>query len=265
MQKLKINNTEFIHYQLIAGNETMPYLVFLHEGLGCCEMWKGFPERLCHQTGYRGLIYDRIGYGKSSPITNTRTIHYLHDYALNELPLVINDLIPNTPFILVGHSDGASISLIYGSKKTTYLQGIISEAAHVMVEDETCEGIKQADKACEENKWDGLYKYHGDKTAQMFKAWSSTWLQPWFKSWNIEYLLPCIEVPVLVLQGANDQYASIAQVTSIQKLSGGKVEAHLLENCDHSPHLADSEKVLLLMTTFIHQYAIKRNLLSDDV
>lgn len=265
MPILKQNNNDSIYYQLLDGDETMPYLVFLHEGLGCCEMWKEFPENLCRITGCRGLVYDRIGYGKSSAIKDTRTIHYLHSYALNELPFVLNEIIPNTPFILVGHSDGASISLIFGSKNEKYLQGIISEAAHVMVEDETCKGITDADIAWESGKLSGLYKFHGDKTAQTFKAWSFTWLQPWFKEWSIEYLLPCIEVPILALQGTNDQYASIAQIESIQKLSGGKVHSNMLDNCGHTPHLDANEKVLSLMTAFVKQYASKKNFSPEEV
>jgi len=251
MTTFYINNTEFIHYELIDGDNTKPYLVFLHEGLGCAEMWKNFPEKLCKQTGSPGLIYDRIGYGKSSPITDTRTIDYLHEYAKKELPLILNEVIPNTPFILVGHSDGASISLIYGAQDPAYLLAIISEAAHVMVESETCKGIEVANKAWDEKKLEGLYQYHGDKTAQTFKAWAITWLQPWFRSWNIENLLPCIEVPILVLQGENDQYASHAQVRSIEKYSGGEVCAYIIKNSAHSPHSEAKNNVLLLMSNFI--------------
>jgi len=256
MPIVNINSSEYIHYQLIEGDNTKPYLVFLHEGLGCVEMWKDFPKELCQQTDCPGLIYDRIGYGKSSPLTTTRTIHYLHEYALKELPLILNEVIPNTPFILVGHSDGASIALIYGAQKPIHLHGIISEAGHVMVENETSLGIKQADKAWEANKLGGLYKYHGKKTAQIFKAWTTTWLQPWFKSWNIEYLLPSLDMPILVLQGENDQYASHAQVHSIKKYSAGDVNTHIIEHSAHSPHSQAKANVLLLMSNFIRKLIV---------
>jgi len=256
MPKLNINSSEYIHYQLIEGDNTKPYLVFLHEGLGCVGMWKDFPKNLCQQTGCAGLIYDRIGYGKSSPLINTRSIHYLHEYALKELPLILNEVIPSKPFILVGHSDGASIALIYGAQKPNRLRGIISEAGHVMVENETCRGIKQADEAWQANKLDGLYKYHGKNTAQTFEAWTTTWLQPWFKSWNIEYLLPSINIPILVLQGENDQYASHAQVHSIEKHSGGEVYSHIIKHSAHSPHSEAKVDVLLLMSSFISKLIV---------
>jgi len=251
MPIINISNTEEIHYQLIDGDKLKPCLIFLHEGLGCIGMWKGFPASLCKQTGCRGLVYDRVGYGKSSAINATRSIHYLHEYALNELPRIIEEVIPNLPFIVVGHSDGASIGLIYGAQQSKYLFGIISLAAHVMVENETCRGIALANEAWQANKLNGLYKYHGEKTTQTFNAWADTWLQPWFKYWSIEYLLPSIEVPILALQGASDQYATNAQLQSIEKLSSGNVYTHLIKDSAHSPHLDATEEVTLLISNFI--------------
>ena len=112
MNTLKLSGHRDIHYRLIDGHPDYPCLVFLHEGLGCDAMWKDFPDRLCGGTGCAGLVYDRQGYGLSSPLTEERTIHYLHLYALDELPMVIHAAIPDRPYILIGHSDGGSISLI---------------------------------------------------------------------------------------------------------------------------------------------------------
>ena len=39
-------------------------LVFLHEGLGCIEMWRDFPQKLCDATMCAGFVYDRTAYGK---------------------------------------------------------------------------------------------------------------------------------------------------------------------------------------------------------
>jgi pimeloyl-ACP methyl ester carboxylesterase len=253
MSKLTFNENHHLHYEWIAGEVDRPHLVFLHEGLGCHAMWKKFPKRLCNRTGCPGLVYDRLGYGKSSPLRRTRTIHYLHDYALKELPQVIDALIPNKPFILIGHSDGGSISLIFGAEKPPYLRGIITEAAHVFVERETLDGIRKADEAFEKGKFSGLFKYHGEKTQGIFKAWSETWLSQWFKYWNIEYLLPSIEVPMLVIQGCDDRYGTKDQVDSIISKSAGKAVPSLVENCGHSPHQELLEFLLELMSRFIAQ------------
>ena len=228
MQTLVLDQHTHIAYQRIEGSPDKPCLVFLHEGLGCMPMWKGFPELLCEATGCPGLVYDRQGYGQSSPLTQTRTVHYMHDYALQELPRVLSALLPDTPFILVGHSDGASISLIYGAEQSPWLKGIISAAAHVYVEDETVAGIRLAKDAWQQGKLKGLHKYHGDKTETIFNAWAETWLTPWFKAWNIEYALPGIEAPLLVIQGQDDQYASDQQVNDIVDQSAGVATGHLV-------------------------------------
>jgi len=250
---LNIDKHQDLHYTLIRGALDKPYLVFLHEGLGCEAMWEGFPELLCKTTGCPGLIYDRLGYGKSSPLERARTVHYMHDYALKELPMLLDTVIPGRPFILIGHSDGGSISLIYGAERPSLLKGIITEAAHVFVEPETIARIRSADETWERGLLRGLSKYHGDKTEMIFKAWSVTWLTGWFKHWNIEYLLPSIEVPLLVIQGAKDRYGSIDQVNAIVSQSSGHAQSEMIENCGHAPHLEAQPVTLALMSAFIAQ------------
>jgi len=251
MSFFRIDQNQTLYYQSIQGKAELPNLVFLHEGLGCCSMWGDFPGQLCGLTGCRGLVYDRSGYGKSSPCNQTRTIHYLHDYALQELPLLLNGVIPETPYILVGHSDGASISLLYGSQRPVLLRGIIAEAAHVFVEPTTISGIKSTEKAWFDGKMKNLTKYHGDKTEWVFKAWSQTWLQPWFSHWNIEYLLPSIAVPLLVIQGKNDQYGSPAQAEAIAANTSGVARLEMIEGSGHVPHTDAQQYVLKIMADFI--------------
>ena len=253
MSKLNINEYHSVHYRLIHGDMDNPYLVFIHEGLGCEAMWKRFPELLCKATGCPGLIYDRLGYGRSSPLGHAHTIHYMHEYALTELPGLLETVIPDMCFILIGHSDGGSISLIYGAERPFFLKGIITEAAHVFVEPETISAIRSADEAWEKGLLTGLSKYHGDKTEAMFKAWSTIWLSNGFKYWNIEYLLPSIKAPLLVIQGDNDQYGSPAQVKSIVCKSSGRTQFELIENCGHAPHLEAQPIVLKLMSEFVEQ------------
>ncbi len=240
-----------IYYLLIDGNNALPYLVFLHEGLGCTAMWGDFPAKLCATTGCPGLVYDRLGYGQSSPFIHKRTIHYLHDYALCELPQLLDRIIPKRPYILIGHSDGGSISLIFSAERPPLLQGIITEAAHIFVEEMTLTGIKAANEAWAGGKLKGLTKYHGDKTKALYHAWSGTWLSNWFSSWNIEYLLASIEAPLLVIQGADDQYAAPDHATRIAAQTSGYGRVVMVDDCAHVPHIEAQAVVLQLMVDFI--------------
>lgn len=239
-----------LYYELIAGDPARPVLVFLHEGLGSCAMWKDFPARLCQATGCRGLLYDRLGYGLSSPLKAPRRLHYLHDYALRELPAVLDRLIPRQEHIVIGHSDGGSIALIHASQQPAYLRGIITEAAHVFVEAVTLAGIRTANAAFDAGKLRALAKYHGDKTQTIFKAWSETWLGHGFQFWNIEYLLASITCPALVMQGSADQYGSAAQVDAIVAKALQAVPA-MIEQCGHTPHQEQPQAVLELMRVFL--------------
>lgn len=251
MHYLPLDDTTHIYYKLIDGPKNKPYLIFLHEGLGCTEMWKDFPYKICQLVGCPGLIYDRKGYGKSSPLYTTRSNKYLHEAAFSELRDVIEKIIPEAPHIIIGHSDGGSIALIYASLPNPGLLGIITEAAHVFVEDVTITGIREADKHFEVHGSKGLEKYHGSQTYTIFKAWSETWLSRGFKTWNIENLLKDIRCPSLILQGANDRYGTIRQVESIVSNIPEPAESHIIANCGHAPHFEAQPEVTGLMVNFI--------------
>lgn len=250
---LPYQNGQELYYEKITGDERKPYLVFLHEGLGCVSMWKDFPQRLCAALGAPGLTFDRLGYGKSSPLGKPRSVHYMHEYALNELPFVLSRVIPEQDYFLIGHSDGGSIALLHAAEQPAHLRGIITEAAHVFVEPETLAGIRAAVDAYQAGKLRGLEKYHALKTDSIFKAWAETWLSAWFAAWNIEYALPSIRVPALILQGADDQYGTAAQVESIVEKTLGARSA-LIENCAHAPHAENPAETLRYMQQFLSEY-----------
>ena len=244
-----------IYYELIDGQADKPCLVFLHEGLGCTAMWKDFPRRLCGMTGCSGLLYDRLGYGLSDALQQSRSQDYLHRYALDELPLVLAQALPaGQAYILIGHSDGGSIALLHAAQHPANLHGIVTEAAHVFVETITLDGIRVAEQAYAEGKLRGLSKYHGDKTEQIFRAWSDTWLTADFAKWNIEDVLPSIVCPALILQGIDDQYGTRRQVDAIvEGIPGARMQ--LLQQCGHTPHQEQANAVLELMDTFIQSLA----------
>ena len=253
MPLLELDDAQ-LNVQLIEGDPNKPLLVFLHEGLGCISMWKEFPDRLCAATGCAGLMYDRQGYGLSSPQPVPRTIHYLHQSALAELPAVIGRLAPGREHIVVGHSDGGSIALIYAAARPQRLRGVISAAAHVFVEDITIEGIHAVLAAHSPAKMRALSRYHGDKAETVFSSWADTWLAPWFRKWNIEYLLPAIACPLLAMQGSEDHYGSGAQLDAIENGTPG-ARRLLLPACGHSPHLEQPDATLQAMSAFINRLA----------
>lgn len=220
--------------QYMVNSEANPTLVFLHEGLGCTAMWKDFPGKLCQTVGLNGLLYDRQGHGKSGALDKRREKDYLHIEALDFLPKLLEQLGIQKP-ILIGHSDGGTIALLYAAHFPT--TAIITEAAHIYVEEVTTVGIKEAIKFYQTTSMkEKLVKYHGEKTDALFHAWADTWLDESFVNWNIQNVLPKIDVPSLIIQGEEDPYATQQHWRDIVNGLGGESQGIWLENCGHTPH-----------------------------
>ena len=232
-------------------------LIFLHEALGSIPQWRNFPTSLCSSVGLSGIVYERQGHGQSSPLSIVRDEKYLHDYALKELPLFIEEILPpEKKIILVGHSDGGTIALLYASAYPKRVAGIITMAAHVINEPETIAGIGPAVQAYTEGKLDKLKSYHGEKTDTLFKAWSDTWRSEEFQNWNIEKEIQGIQAPSLILQGQRDQYGTQNQLNIIQSSIKGLCFVEMIPGLGHHPHLEDTIGTTARITTFINEHIL---------
>ena len=231
-----------------------PTLVFLHDSLGCIQLWRNFPEKLAEATACNALIYDRLGYGRSAPAgPEKREKDYLEKEAHVLVKVLQKAGIQQA--ILFGHSDGGSIALIAAAEYPELINGIITEGAHVFVEDITLAGIREAVKAYETTSLpQKLAKYHGNKTEWVFYAWTDTWLSPRFRDWNIEQYLPKIKCPVLVIQGGEDEYGSIRQVEAIVEQVKGPAEQLIIAGAGHSPHKEAAEVTLTGANEFLRKH-----------
>ncbi|MES2555106.1 MAG: alpha/beta hydrolase [Bacteroidota bacterium] len=242
-------NVQFIGTEF-SDETAKPVLVFLHEALGSIVQWKLFPVNLCNETKLPGIVIERSGHGKSDSLQHPRTKNYLHEYTY-ELREVLRELLPlNKQVILVGHSDGGTIALLYGSLYPENLQKIITIAAHTFVEPETVNGIPPTVTAYENGKLDGLKRIHGSKTDELFYAWANTWLSDDFYSWDIRKEITSVCCPVLAIQGQNDQYGTVLQLESIQEAIPD-TQLALLSDCAHHPHLEKQTEVIALVTGFL--------------
>jgi pimeloyl-ACP methyl ester carboxylesterase len=231
-----------------------PLLVFLHEGLGSIEQWKDFPEKVSIKTNLPVLVYDRAGHGKSSPLEKPRTADYMHEAAYQELPELLKSLKISSKLILVGHSDGATIALLFASKFPQKVLGLISIAAHAFVEEISLKGIKKAVEIFENgNLKTALEKYHGSQTHSMFYSWANTWLSDSFSKWNILEDIKDVTCPSLVIQGDNDQYGTQKQVDEIVKAIGNNATPMIVDNCGHAPHLEKEDFLINEIRSFVKE------------
>ena len=234
------------------GPEASPTLIFLHEGLGCVALWRDFPMRLSAQLGWGALVFSRLGYGGSDPCPLPRPVGFMH----HEGRLVLPQVIQQTGIrrhVLVGHSDGGSIALLYaGGYARPELMGVVTLAAHVFCENLTRQSIRAArDRYRDGDLKRRLMAYHGENTHCAFWGWNDVWLHPDFVDWNIEDCLPEIRVPVLSLQGQDDPYGTQAQLDAIGRKVGSRVRIEVVPDCGHAPHLEQTDRVLDTIATFL--------------
>ena len=228
-----------------------PTIILLHEGLGCVGLWKDFPERLAEQTGHGVFAYSRAGYGNSDPATLPRPLDYMTREAVDVLPKVL-DKIGFENGILLGHSDGASIATIYaGSIEDFRVRGIGLISPHFFTEPEGLSSIAQAGVAYQTGDLrTRLAKHHADPD-NTFHGWNDAWLDPGFKSWNIEEAITYLRIPVLAVQGADDQYGTMAQIEALGAGLYSPLDVEILDDCRHSPHIQQSEKTLAVVGDFV--------------
>ncbi len=241
-----------------------PLMIFLHEGLGSTAMWRDFPRRLCAALGMRGLVYSRPGYGRSTPRARDERwpVDFMHRQAWDVLPAFLHavgvDARAERPW-LFGHSDGASIALLYAARFAAATAGVVVLAPHIVVEDISVLSIARA--RARYLATDGrpdlrgrLARWHDDPDSA-FWGWNDIWLDPQFRTWTIVPELSAIRAAVLAVQGSNDEYGTLEQIRGIARVVP---ETRLVEvpECGHSPQRDQPARVIEETCRFVAQFAV---------
>ncbi|MEI6383837.1 MAG: alpha/beta hydrolase [Betaproteobacteria bacterium] len=231
-------------------------LVFLHEGLGSVAMWNSkngnWPEQVCEITQRRGVVYSRKGYGQSQSIEDVRGANrlkpdYLHQEAWSVLPALLQAL-HMAPPVLLGHSDGASIALLYASKFN--FSACIAIAPHVMVEEISLQSIAKAKDAFMFGDLRAhLQKFHANVDVA-FWQWNDVWLSEEFRQMDLRPDCQRITSPVLAIQGLQDPYGTVEQINQIQ-IHNDMIERLTIDNCGHSPHREQSQLTQQAIVQFL--------------
>ena len=234
------------------GAKGAPALLFLHEGLGSLGLWRDFPSMLAERTGCTAFVSSRYGNGFSQPLAEPRSPGYMHDEALDALPALlaafeINDV------ILVGHSDGASIAVIFAGEFPSAVRGAVLEAPHLFVEDLSVRSIAAIRSEYEKGPLrERMARHHADAD-RTFYGWNDVWLSPAFRDWNIESSAAHLRTPVLAVQGLDDEYGTVAQIDALARNARGPVDRFMLAQCGHAPHRDRAALVLDTTASWIAQ------------
>lgn len=230
--------------------EIAPTIVMLHEGLGCLALWRDFPSKIANATGFGVFAYSRAGYGGSDPAELPRPLDYMTREAKEVLPRIL-DRMGFKAGILLGHSDGATISAIYaGSVEDYRVRGLILMAPHFFTEEIGLDAIAKTKEAFAQGGLrERMAKYHNNPE-NAFMGWNDAWLNPGFKAWNVSDVIDHLRIPVLAIQGREDQYGTLAQIKEIEERIYSPIEIAILDNCRHAPHFDQPEATLKAIIEF---------------
>jgi pimeloyl-ACP methyl ester carboxylesterase len=246
-----------IEYEWIDADRTSaPIVVFLHEGLGSLAMWRDYPRQLCAAAGARGLVYSRPGYGQSTPRAAGEKwpVDFMHRQAYDVLPALLAHLAIGEPVWLFGHSDGASIALLFAAAYPDRVAGVIAVAPHIFVEDLSIRSIDAARTLYRTTDLrERLSRYHADPDSA-FWGWNDIWLDPAFRDWNIEDQLANIRWPLLAVQGEDDEYGTMAQIEGIARRVP-HAQLIKLPACGHSPHRDQPQALIAAAVRFLEAAA----------
>src|SRR5713101_1190598 len=201
-------------------------LVLLHEGLGCVGLWRDFPGKLSAAAGLPVFAYSRPNYGRSSPSAPLpRPVRYMHDEALL-LPEILR-------------------------AAAQPVRGLVLQAPHVSAEELSLASIAKAREAYERGDLRALLSRWHEHVDAAFWGWNGPWLYPGFRGWNLTGCLPSIRAPTLLVQGAADEYGTLAQIEAIQCSLPGTTETLILPGAGHSPHKDREPEVLAATAHFV--------------
>ncbi|MBI5404232.1 MAG: alpha/beta hydrolase [Ignavibacteriae bacterium] len=248
--KIKEGNISFqkINSEIYREKEL---LVFLHDGLGSIRQWGSFPEKLSGELKLPAIVYSRLGHNGSDDAPSKKDKGFFKREA-NCLYEILNKLNFSNKVILIGSSDGGTISLLFAATYPEKVKAVVTLAAHTFVEDVTVNGIMDSvEKFRNGNFRNALEKYHGEKTESLFAGWSGLWISANFRDWNIFSDLKRIECPVLSLQGNMDEYGTIEQLYSIKNNVKSECGIEMIKDAGHFPYFDKSKEVNGLIKEFL--------------
>ena len=253
--KIDINGNKIEYACFGPPAADSPTIVMLHEGLGCTELWRDFPQQVAESTGWGVLVFSRLGYGKSDVAKLPRPVNYMTLEATEILPSVL-DSVGFQRGILLGHSDGATISAIYaGTVNDFRIRGLVLLAPHFFTESVGLQSIQNIRAEFETgNLKSKLAKYHQDPE-NAFYGWNDAWLNPKFKNWDVSEVIDYLRIPVLAIQGQDDQFGTTKQINEIENRIYSPIETKILENCGHSPQFDQPDQTLGALTDFVKRLA----------
>lgn len=217
-----------------------PTVVLLHDATGSHNAWRQQIPALV-DAGYSVVAYDRQGFGRSDPLP-AWSLTYLQDSVAELLDLL--DQLAVGRAALLGHSDGATISLMAAAQQPERIAAVVAAAPHIWFDERRLlAGFEtfSATTGASERFWRAMTRAHGAMAQQVVQRWQDRWLDPAFRSWDARRHLPHVPCPVLIIHGADDIFFPVEHSQTIADQLPDS-QFLLLPGLGHAPHRQAPER-----------------------
>jgi len=232
----------------VAGK---PALVFLHDGLGSVETLRQLPEMVADRLGLGAFAYDRIGYGRSDAGFPWPT--FFMEAAAKLLPRIL-DAAGIGDCVLIGHSDGGTVALLYAATAPERVRAAVTISAHIFLDRLTNEQLARHAKMVADGEIPSfMTRFHGARGRDVLAAWTGALAHPGYAGWDLRATIRGIRAPLLALQGADDAYGLPKQIEGIKE-AVPHAEVELMPGLGHFPHVEDPERIAARVAAFVARH-----------
>jgi pimeloyl-ACP methyl ester carboxylesterase len=212
-----------------------PHLVLLHGAFGSLATWDRFPRELARASGCPVLVYSRAGHGRSDPPAGPPGPDYLQVEAQSVLPALLDSQGIERP-VLVGHEDGAAIALIHAGSGFD-VSGVVALAPRIAIGELDAAGVQAAHaRFAAGEAMQAFARQHRDPAA-LLARWATLWASPAVHARTLAPFLARVTAPVLLVQGEDDEHASLADFASLSRELRGRAQSIQLADVGHESWL----------------------------
>jgi pimeloyl-ACP methyl ester carboxylesterase len=215
------------------GPDTGPALILIHHGMGSWLSLQHIGSQLAAQApGRRIISWSRPGCGDSPFMTNIESTDPLVYEAGTVLPALMATLRITTADFL-GHSDGATVAMIFASLFPEGVGRIVAIAPYAIADkqfiaDTGALPVRERDSGLSLR----LGAHHADPEATYLR-WRQRRMQDIGRQWSALSLLSMLTAPLLLIQGTDDEYANPVQMRAIADAVSGPVDWVMIRNQGH--------------------------------
>lgn len=231
-------------------------IILLHHGFGCTKIWKNIYPRLMKE-GYKIVMYDRRGYGRSDPGDDFQEFYESDRYrpeSMQELVL-LKEILGIRNFHLVGQCEGGVVGVDYAIKypqevKTLTIAGTQCYSDITMIQLNALK-FPQKYKELDPEVQNKIITWHGKKNAEalynQFTKYGGAYGVDFFDLRPILHLVNC---PTLVLYPDRSYIFQVEQALAFYRHLP-KGELAIFPQCGHNTYEQQPEEYARTVMKFI--------------